>query len=137
VTSIGPQVPITQNRKFCQLNVGLHVPNGWSYTVAEVTYRGYADLDSGVVGTQTSTYYFSGNAQQATASTSYYGPYADDYLVADAIGISSLVWSQCNANVALNIKDAVRLNGSGNGLMTADSIDGKLSHIFGLQFRQC
>jgi hypothetical protein len=33
IASTGPGVPITESRKNCQLNVNLHVPQGWTFTI--------------------------------------------------------------------------------------------------------
>lgn len=60
VASIGPGVPITENRKNCQLDINLQYPSGFQYSVFNADYRGYAALDANVTGTQQSTYYFSG-----------------------------------------------------------------------------
>ena len=60
----GPDVPRSENRKFCQLTINLHVPQGWSYTLFEVDYAGYADLDRGTQGIQKSTYYFQGSGSR-------------------------------------------------------------------------
>lgn len=60
VTSIGPGVAATEARKFCQINLQLHYPGGFQYSVMSAIYRGYANLEAGVTGTQEATYYFSG-----------------------------------------------------------------------------
>jgi hypothetical protein len=44
VASQGPGVPITQNRKNCMVNLNLHVPGGWQFSIASVDYRGYVNL---------------------------------------------------------------------------------------------
>jgi hypothetical protein len=60
VASIGPGVPITDERVNCQLNIDLEYPSGFQYSILSTEFRGYAGLDSGVTGTQEATYYFSG-----------------------------------------------------------------------------
>jgi hypothetical protein len=60
VASIGPGVPITDERVNCQLNIDLEYPSGFQYSSLSTEFRGYAGLDSGVTGTQEATYYFSG-----------------------------------------------------------------------------
>lgn len=64
VASIGKGVAVTENRKNCQLNIDLHYPGGFQYSIFSADYRGYAALDKGVTGTQKSTYYFSGQSAQ-------------------------------------------------------------------------
>jgi hypothetical protein len=63
-TSIGPDVPITENRKNCQLNIDLSYPSGTQFSVLSSDSYGYAALDSGVTATQKNIYYFSGDADQ-------------------------------------------------------------------------
>ena len=57
VASSGTGVPITEGRKNCQINVDMRYPQGWSYSIVTVDYRGYASLPAGVTATQKSTYY--------------------------------------------------------------------------------
>jgi hypothetical protein len=139
VASTGPAVPITESRKACQLNINLHVPQGWSYSIGDITYRGYAQLARGQVGQQISTYYFAGSSTQARFSKPITGPTAQDYTVGDHLGLDALVWSACNAVVPLNVKSAVQINGPVNvpGQLTNDSTDGKMKTLLGLQWRQC
>jgi len=40
VASVGAGIPITESRKNCQINVKMHVPNGWQFSVMTVDYRG-------------------------------------------------------------------------------------------------
>ena len=57
VASSGTGVAITENRKNCQINVDMYYPQGWSYSIVSVDYRGYASLPAGVTATQKATYY--------------------------------------------------------------------------------
>ena len=66
VASIGTGVAITESRKNCQLNLQLHYPSGFQYSIFSADYRGYAYLDPGVTGQQQSTYYFSGQTAQVS-----------------------------------------------------------------------
>lgn len=137
----GPDVPRSEGRKFCQLTINLHVPQGWSYTIFDVDYAGYADLDRGTQGVQKSTYYFQGNGPRSgvTLRTKLRGPFNDDYEINDRLGISALVWSPCGVNRALNIKTSLmaRARRGKSALMTLDSIDGEMIHRYGIQWRRC
>lgn len=138
---VGPEVPFREKRKNCQLNIALDFPQGWSFTLFSVDYRGYASLERGVVGTQQSSYYFQGQSLTARLKTNYYGPLDKDYQIRDTLGVDALVWSPCGATRSLNINSEVRLDNSrnpnGSGLMTIDSIDGVLKHIYGVRWRRC
>ncbi|KAL5396193.1 hypothetical protein PMIN03_002558 [Paraphaeosphaeria minitans] len=60
----GPNIPATERRKFCQLQLKLKYPGGFQYSVFGADYRGYASLEKDVTGTAQSTYYFSGQQNQ-------------------------------------------------------------------------
>ncbi|KAE8443987.1 hypothetical protein EG329_001116 [Mollisiaceae sp. DMI_Dod_QoI] len=139
VASLGSGVAVTENRKNCQLNVNLQYPSGFQYSVLGTTFRGYSDLTSGVTGVQSATYYFSGSSTQASSSTTFKGPSSGDYEVSDNIPFSSTIWSPCGAALPLNINSQVRLTGpsTGSGLLTEDSVDGKVSFVVGVQWQKC
>ena len=60
----GPNVPASDRRKFCQMQMKLRYPGGFQYSILGADYRGYASLQAGVRGTAQSTYYFSGQQNQ-------------------------------------------------------------------------
>ncbi|KAH8659181.1 hypothetical protein BGZ60DRAFT_382304 [Tricladium varicosporioides] len=140
MASIGPGVAITNNRANCQLNINLQYPSGFQYSVLGTDFRGYAALDSGVTGVQSATYYFSGSSTQASTQTTFKGPFNSDYAISDKIPFTSTIWSPCGAALPLNINSQVRLtstNVNGTGLITEDSIDGKITYIIGVQWQTC
>jgi len=139
VASVGPGVAIGESRKNCQININLHIPSGWSYTIADVTYRGYVQLAAGHTAVQSSLYYFSGSVQQARASTEFTGPLSKDYTIGDRLQLQALVWSKCGVVVPVNINAQVRIVGDATkqGQITTDSIDGKVTHLYGLQWQTC
>ena len=139
IASSGPGVPVTENRKNCQINVNLHLPQGFSYSVANYDYRGYVGLPAGVQAEQKSTYFFQGDTKQASGGSRFTGPVNKDYLVRDTLGLAALVWSPCGRTVPLSINAQVRITGNTSqaAQITTDSIDGKVRHILGLQFFPC
>lgn len=141
IAEVGPGIDLNASRKNCQLTVDLQFPSGWQFAIATFDYRGYASLDSGVEGTQKSSYYFQGMGQTGNFQTTYRGPRDADYQFRDTIGLASMVWSPCGATRALNINTQVRVsnraNPNGRGLMTTDSIDGAVVHKYGMMWRQC
>lgn len=66
ISSIGPGIAVTEQRKNCQLNVDIEYPGGFQYSVLSADYRGYAAIQKGVTGTLKSTYYFSGQTAQVS-----------------------------------------------------------------------
>jgi hypothetical protein len=139
VASIGTGVAVAENRKNCQINLDLQYPSGFQYSILNTVFRGYADLAKGVSGTQSATYYFSGDAKQVTATSTFKGPTTGDYSTPDTIPFSSVVWSPCGAALPININSQVRLTGGGgaSGLLTQDSLDGKITYVVGIQWQKC
>jgi len=140
VASIGPGVAVTDNRLNCQLNIDLEYPPGFQYSVLGTTFRGYAGLDKGVTGVQSALYYFSGSATQVSTSTTFNGPTDGDYEISDTIPFTSTIFSPCGAALPLNINSQVRLTSTvttATGILTDDSIDGKITFEVGVQWQKC
>jgi hypothetical protein len=135
----GPGILLKEGRKNCQIAVDLRFPQGWSYTVVDVDYRGYVRIDSGASGLQKTNYYFQGQSTGPALQSTFKGPTDKDYHIRDSLGVDALVWSPCGASRALNLNTQVRVTTRGNqrALMTIDSIDGQLTHKYGIQWRQC
>lgn len=143
IASVGPGVAATEMRKNCQINVNLHIPPGFSYSIVTADYRGYVQLERGLKATQKTIYYFQGETKQVSAGAEFLGPLAKDYLVRDAIPITETIWSDCKALRPLNANTQVRIEklpqcpDSAKGQITTDSIDGKVSHVLSLLWKNC
>ena len=140
VASIGPGISVVENRKNCQLNINIHYPPGFQFSLFSADYRGYAGLDAGVSGVQKSTYYFSGQTAQCSTETDFTGPVSQDYLFHDVAKSTSVVWSPCGAEGLLNINSQVRLtsrNPKAGGELTTDSIDTKFTQILYFNWQRC
>jgi hypothetical protein len=66
VAQIGPGTLPSDHRKNCQVNLDVHYPQGWQFSLFSVDYRGFEALDPHVTGHQLATYYFSGNSPQVS-----------------------------------------------------------------------
>lgn len=142
IAEIGPGLPLSGARKNCQINLNMHYPQGFQYSVLSSDYRGYIRLDRGVSATQRANYYFSGESSgDAATQTTLNGPIDQNYLISDDIPFTSTVWAPCGRVAALNINSEVRVNNSGNrqgaGIITTDSVDLKVEYIVGVQWRRC
>jgi len=62
LAQVGPQSAPTDIRKNCQLALRVHVPQGFTYAIAEADYRGFAALSSGATGMEQANYYFQGTS---------------------------------------------------------------------------
>lgn len=118
-------------------------------------YRGYVDVDKGVTARQQATYYFSGRAYphlcssstkpnvetaQISSGNNMPGPRSGDYAITDSMPLTSTIWSPCGVTTALNINSQVRLtstDANASGVITDDSIDGKIDFQVGVQWQAC
>ncbi len=140
VAEAGPGIPLSSGRKNCQIAVDLRFPSGFSYSIFEVDYRGYAKLDRGATGVQKSSYYFQGSAQTASLQSTFNGALDQDYQFRDTLGLGAVVWSPCGAVRALNMNTQVRVSTTGasqRALLTTDSIDGNIAHTYKILWRSC
>jgi hypothetical protein len=137
VATSGPGIPATEHRKNCQLTLGIHVPQGFSYSIATFDYRGYVSLPAGLQASQRSTYSFAGEVEPINAGSRFSGPVAKDYIVRDTLGV--VAWMPCGRLVPLDINAQVRITGNPSlpGQITVDSIDGKAKTILGFRWRNC
>ena len=117
------------DRKNCQILVNLDFPQGWTYTIARMDYRGFYSLSAGATGTQQATYYFQGSAQQASLRTNFVGPTQGNYVFSDTLGLNALVWAPCGARVGVNINTSLLAqvsSPSAFAYLTTDSADGSV-----------
>jgi hypothetical protein len=57
-------------RKNCQINLDLHYPPGYQFSILSTTFRGFVGLDDNVVATLGALYYFSGRELLSSISQS-------------------------------------------------------------------
>lgn len=100
----------TDFRKNCQINVLVHVPQGFTYAVAEVDYAGFAHLESGATAVEQANYYFAGTAPTARIRHTLSGPFEDDWEMKDVADVATLVYAPCGEDRNLNINAELRVN---------------------------
>lgn len=115
--------------KDCQLTIGLHTPAGKSFSVASMSFHGYALLEPGVVGRQAASYYFQGKPVGVKAErTDTVGPYDDPFVFTDEVEVEDAVWSPCGAERDLAVATRIVLQNpktpGGSGYMNIAATDG-------------
>ncbi len=151
--------PGTRNAKSrCVVHVKMNVPNGWSYSLSSVDFRGFVSLEAGVNAKQKAIYKVAGenlsnadtnennddNAGNNTSETDWNGPFEDTFAVRDLPRTGAAQWSECGndtskrKNVRIITKITVRNPPPGNqaasGFLAMDSIDGEVFHV---QWKRC
>jgi len=131
----------TDFRKNCQLNLLIHVPQGFSYAIAKADYRGFASLYNGATAMQRAHYYFMGQSPTAVSTHNFRGPFTDNWQVSDVTDVASLVWSPCGENRNLNVNTELRVRAGtvshNTSFITMDSTDGSLRTIYHLSWKRC
>jgi hypothetical protein len=130
VAAVGPDTPPEQASRGCLLLARVNVPEGWSYTLESVDYRGFAGLEGGVTATRDAMYLISGNPVHTTPTATFRGPISDDYNDADVGPDAPIDFSRCGEGQDLWI--AVQTGADNqrrprrNGQLTVDSLDVEL-----------
>ncbi|KAF2460773.1 hypothetical protein BDY21DRAFT_268272, partial [Lineolata rhizophorae] len=138
VAAVGPGASVTDQRKFCQLNIELELPAGFQFSIWRAEYHGYAQLERGVAGSIKSTYYFSGETDQTSSEITFAGPFTGQYTKNDEEFITS--WSQCGGTTMLNMKTQLALttdNANASGVLANDELDGHVTNVLHAQWRRC
>jgi hypothetical protein len=132
----------TAFRKNCQLNLIVHVPQGFTYAIASADYRGFAALQSGASATQRASYYFQGSPNTASRTHPFSGPYNDNWQATDTTDWAQLVWAPCGVQRNFNINTELRVNAGTSSaskvsFMTMDSTDGDISTVYHMAWKEC
>lgn len=133
----------TDFRKNCQLNLRVHVPQGFTYAIAQADYRGFASLVRGAKATQRANYYFQGSSQTVFASHPLNGPLEDDWQATDTVAVDALVYAPCGEQRNFNINTELRVDkGTSNPATTTsfvamDSTDGSIKTLYHFDWKRC
>ena len=133
----------TDFRKNCQLNLRVHVPQGFTYAIAQADYRGFAHLVRGATAQQRANYYFQGHSQTIYTTHPYRGPISDDWQATDTVDVEALVFHPCGEQRLFNINTELRVNkgtsdpNTTTSFITMDSTDGAINTIYHFAWKRC
>ena len=142
LAQVGAGAAPTDLRKNCQLALDIHVPQGFTYAIAEADYRGFASLESGATGTERANYYFQGTSPTARVSHDFAGPMSDDWETTDSTAVAALVWAPCGVDRLLNVDTELHVAmGSSDptttSFMEMDSTDGSIHTTYHFEWKTC
>lgn len=143
LAQVGVGAAPTDFRKNCQLTVNVHVPQGFSYAISKVDYRGFANLAAGATAIQRANYYFQGSSANEFTTHNLTGPLSDYWQTTDFNDEANLVFSRCGENRLLNINTELRvMAGSSdtsktNSFVAMDSTDNSVDTIYHLSWKRC
>ncbi|MFB7663115.1 DUF4360 domain-containing protein [Kitasatospora sp. NPDC056138] len=133
----------TDFRKNCQLDLDVHVPQGFTYAIAAADYRGFAHLEPGATGTEKANYYFQGSPQTSSLTHEFRGGLDDSWQATDAVAVAALVYAPCGEKRNFNINTELRVSAGTSdpsrttSFMTMDSTDGSINTTYHLAWKQC
>nr|WP_307837943.1 DUF4360 domain-containing protein [Actinoplanes philippinensis] len=139
---VGADAAATAFRKNCQLALNVKVPQGYTYAVASVDYRGFAHLERGASATHSSLYYFQGERNTGRTKRTFNGPFDGDWQRTDAFGVSSLSFLPCGEMRYLNVNNELRVSSGWSdkhkaSFLTMDSTDGNLDTVYHVAWKRC
>jgi hypothetical protein len=133
----------TDFRKNCQLSLKVHVPQGFTYAIAQADYRGFAHLERGATGLERANYYFQGMSPTAFVNHPFSGPLSDDWQTTDTTDVAALVYHPCGELRNFNINAELRVNAGTSdpkkttSFMAMDSTDGSIKTTYHFRWKTC
>ncbi|MCM6771994.1 DUF4360 domain-containing protein [Nocardia sp. CDC159] len=133
----------TDFRKFCQIVLQVHVPQGFTYGIASATYRGFAHLEPGASALELARYYFQGDSATEFVDHGFNGPMHDDWQVTDTTDIAEIVYQPCgrtrdfNINTQLRVKTGGSNAEAGTSYITMDSTNGSVNTTYRFAWKRC
>ncbi|WP_242905698.1 DUF4360 domain-containing protein [Actinomadura terrae] len=132
----------TDFRKNCQLSLGIHIPQGFTYAIASADYRGFASLASGASAIERANYYYQGMQQTTPISHSLKGKYSDSWQFTDRTPVAELVWKPCGEDRLLNVNTELRVDKGTSApgdtsFISFDSADGSIKTIYHFEWKKC
>ncbi|MET9603356.1 DUF4360 domain-containing protein [Streptomyces sp. NPDC006459] len=131
-----------EGRKNCQLSLTVNVPQGYTYAIAQVDYRGFGSLQPGAIGTQKASYYFQGMSQTTQRTHRFKGALEDNWQATDNAEIQALVFAPCGEQRNFNINTELRADvGTSDtskiSYMALDSTDGSINSKYHFSWKKC
>ena len=136
----GPGIATTAGRRNCQLNVLVHVPQGFTFAITKVDYRGYGLLQRGAVASQRANYYFQGMTQSTFTTHAIAAPLDDNWFASDEVPVAAVVWHPCGELRNLNINTELRVargTSTDTSFVTMDSTDGSIATTYHFAWMEC
>lgn len=133
-------------RKNCQIGLRVHVPQGFTYGIAQADYRGFAHLEKGSNGLERANYYFQGNSPTAFIQHALTAPSAvfeDDWHFTDTTEVGAIVFKPCGEERNLNINTELRAAAGSSdpkkttSFVTMDSTDGSITTVYHFAWLFC
>lgn len=141
VVTRGPDTKPSDSRKFCNIVLDLHYPDGWQYTMVDLQTSGYAEIAKGAKGTLKGDYQFRHTKLIKTVLTEFQEGFVDEYDINSKIEGKDnvIIWSQCDLRIPLNLKTTINLTGSRKeeSSLGLDIQSGVLTQKYKVNWKRC
>jgi Domain of unknown function (DUF4360) len=138
----GGDAKATDARKNCQLVLLVHVPQGFTYAIAQAEYHGFAHLPQGASGLERASYYFQGRPQTVRSSHPFSGPMTGAWDATDTADVATLVYAPCGEQVDFNVNTELRVKAPPSEpdaitFMAMDTTKVNVNNIFHFAWKHC
>ncbi|TWP50573.1 DUF4360 domain-containing protein [Lentzea tibetensis] len=143
VAAVGVGARPTDFRKNCQLNLQVNVPEGFTFGITQVDYRGFVHLEPGATGMERGNFYFHGVPASEYKSHTWRGPLNDDWYATDTVDIGMPVYRPCGEARNLNINTELRVSAGTSdpktttSYMAMDSTDANVATDYHFAWKRC
>ena len=118
----------------CQIDARMKIPQGWTYGVQTMDFRGFLQLpDASTSLTQSAQVNLGGGSREISRWT-ISGPREEDFSYRFPQSGETL-WASCPGNAPMRIVSTLRVQGS--GFVTVDSVDGVVAITLPLLWKRC
>ena len=128
------------DRKSCNLRVPIKVPQGYSVALIGIDYRGFNAIPGSGAYTEFNAEYFYAGSRGPRFTRRFQGPQSNEYLINNKLIATSLVWSQCGAEVIFGINAAATAMANPQmqqTMMIVDSADITAGLLYQFTWRRC
>lgn len=142
IAEAGGRADPTDFRKNCQVNLVVHIPQGFTFAVARADYRGRARLADGATGLHRTNYYFQGSSDNNYVDHKFAGPLNAVWHSTESTPVSELVFAPCGASRSLNVNTELRVdegtkNPGTTSSMSMRSSEGNVDTLIHFQWKNC
>ncbi len=127
--------------KNCDIAIDLKVPDGWSFMVYTVDYRGYVGLTEGATADIDSKIRFNGiDPHSRLDGMTFTGPADENYHLRHTVEAKARRVSACKGatrHLAIKSDITVTAKKGASALMSVDSIDGELNQTYWIAWQRC
>jgi len=137
IVQTGPKTSAADWRKNCKLTINMEFDSGFQFSILETDMKGFAQIPKGAKGHCDNTFSFTGQRDSVNFPLDIRGQYEGPFNLQTDTGI--VAWSPCGGSTAiLNMNTQCNISPTHKeALIAVDSVSGKLTVKFAVQWQKC